>query len=155
MRRFIKTLAYIVVGLAILLAVAITFTIGWRPFIGPKARPLTDRKFEATPERLARGEQLFDGCMGCHSLHDWTPHDPPILPGMKGAGMVMPGASKVCVSRSVDVGYSMLRTMPPVPVPLGPDVKVTAKPTRLLASQVPGVVVLPGGSELTLNPMPA
>ena len=36
-----------------LLAAAITFTIGWRPFFGPKARAATERKFDATPERLA------------------------------------------------------------------------------------------------------
>jgi hypothetical protein len=35
---------------------AIALTMGWRPFIGPKARPLTGRKFEANPTRLARGQ---------------------------------------------------------------------------------------------------
>jgi len=53
--------------------------------------------------------------------------------GAPHAGTVMPGASLVFESRSVDVGYSMLRIMPPVPLPLAPDVKVIAKPTRLLA----------------------
>ena len=33
-------------------------TIGWRPFIGPRVRPLTSRVFERTPERLARGKYL-------------------------------------------------------------------------------------------------
>ena len=90
MGRMARILGIMLLGLLVVLAVVITATIGWRPFIGPKARPLTDRKFEATPERLARGKFLFDGCAGCHSPHDWKPHDPPILPGMKGAGMVMP-----------------------------------------------------------------
>ena len=90
MGRIGKIIGIVLIGIVLLLAVAITFTIGWRPFIGPKARPLTDRKFEATPERLARGEYLFKGCAGCHSPHDWTKHDVPILPGMRGAGMVMP-----------------------------------------------------------------
>jgi len=90
MKRVAKILAFLVVTLIIVVSVAITFTIGWRPFIGPRARPLTDRKFEATPERLARGEQFFDGCMGCHSPHDWSKHEPTILPGMKGAGSVLP-----------------------------------------------------------------
>src|SRR5580698_2017213 len=67
----------------------------------------------------------------------------------------MPGASLVCESRSVDVGYSRLRIMPPLPLPLDPGAKVIAKPTMLLAFQVPGVAVLPGGPELTLKPMPA
>jgi cytochrome c len=87
--RLLKILGYTVLVLLILAAVGINFTIGWRPFIGPKARPLTDRKFDVTPERLARGRYIVEnvaGCMDCHSLHDWTQHDRPILPGMEGAG---------------------------------------------------------------------
>ncbi len=84
-----QTLGKILVGIVILLAIAITFTIGWRPFIGPRARPLSDRTFERTPERLARGKYLVEavaGCTDCHSPHDWTKHDEPIPPGMDGAG---------------------------------------------------------------------
>jgi mono/diheme cytochrome c family protein len=83
-------------GLLIILILAvagISFTIGWRPFLGPKARPPTARKFEATPERLARGAYLarsVANCMACDSLHDWTQHDAPILPGREGAGEQMP-----------------------------------------------------------------
>ena len=90
MGRMGKIVLYFLLGLVVVLSITITATIGWRPFIGPKARPLTDRKFEATPERLARGKQLFDSCQGCHSPHDWKPHEPTVLPGMLGAGMVMP-----------------------------------------------------------------
>jgi len=90
MARIGKIVGIFLVVMVVLLAVAITFTSGWRPFIGPKARPLTDRKFESTPQRLARGEYLFKDCAGCHSPHDWTKHDAPVLPGMLGAGMVMP-----------------------------------------------------------------
>lgn len=71
----------------------ITFTIGWRPFIGPKARPLTSRKFEATPQRLARGHYLANavsGCSSCHSEHDWSKPDQPILPGREGVGEPIP-----------------------------------------------------------------
>lgn len=73
----------------LLLAVGITATIGWRPFIGPRIRPLTNRVFERTPERLQRGKYLVEGvtpCLDCHSPHDWTKHDAPIPPGMVGAG---------------------------------------------------------------------
>src|SRR5438309_11181730 len=71
--------------------------------------------------------------------------------------MVTPGASlaPLVVSRSIVVGYSRLRTAPPVPLPLAPGANVIAKPTMLLAFHVPGVVVLPGGPELTLKPIPA
>jgi mono/diheme cytochrome c family protein len=84
-----KIFLVVVLCLVIVLTVGITGTIGWRPFIGPRARPLTSRVFERTPERLARGKYLAEGlnvCMDCHSPHDWTKHDEPILPGMEGAG---------------------------------------------------------------------
>jgi mono/diheme cytochrome c family protein len=48
--------------------------------------------FERTPERLARGKYLVEGvtpCIVCHSPHDWTKHDAPIIPGMEGAGQDM------------------------------------------------------------------
>lgn len=51
-------------------AVLITRTIGWRPVLGAHARRLTDRHFEATPERLHRGKYLVEsvlGCVDCHS----------------------------------------------------------------------------------------
>jgi hypothetical protein len=73
-------------------AAGITFTIGWRPFIGPRARALTVRTFESTPGRLARGAYLVrnvSDCMTCHSEHDWSAHDAPILPNALGAGQDM------------------------------------------------------------------
>ncbi len=79
----------IVLCLVALLAVGITATIGWRPFLGPRARPLTNRVFERTPERWARGKYIVENvaaCSDCHSPHDWSKHDSPILPGMEGAG---------------------------------------------------------------------
>jgi mono/diheme cytochrome c family protein len=58
-------------ALVALAAVAITATIGWRPFIGARVRPLTGRRFEPTPQRLERGRYLATtaavGCIGCHS----------------------------------------------------------------------------------------
>ena len=90
--KFLKISLGVVVCLALLLAIAITFTIGWRPFIGPRARPLTSRTFERTPERWSRGKYIVENwaaCADCHSPHDWTKHDAPILPGMEGAGQDM------------------------------------------------------------------
>jgi mono/diheme cytochrome c family protein len=76
------------VGLVVVLSVAISLTIGWRPFIGPRARPLTDRTFESTPQRLARGQYLANnlGCFECHGEYDWTRHDAPLIEGTRGAG---------------------------------------------------------------------
>ena len=89
MKRLLKISFVIVLCLAAVLAVAITVTIGWRPFIGPRSRPLTNRVFEKTPERWARGKYIVESesaCADCHSPHDWTKHDYPIPAGMEGAG---------------------------------------------------------------------
>src|SRR6478735_3830613 len=77
-----KTLGKILLVLCLLLAAAITFTIGWHPFIGPRARATTNRQFERTPERLARGRYLvvgLAGCESCHSPKDWKTHGAPNL----------------------------------------------------------------------------
>jgi hypothetical protein len=89
MKRFMKISLVIVLCLVALLAVGITATVGWRPFLGPRARPLTNRAFERTPERWARGKYIVENlaaCAFCHSPHDWSKHDSPIPPGMEGAG---------------------------------------------------------------------
>jgi mono/diheme cytochrome c family protein len=92
-RHFGKFLLYAITVIFILLIAVITLTIGWRPFIGPKARPLTTRKFEVTPQRLERGKYLFislAGCSGCHSPHDWKARGAPIDEAKLGSGEVMP-----------------------------------------------------------------
>jgi len=92
MKKLGKILLWALVALLVLLVVGISLTIGWRPFIGPRARPLTSRRFESTPERLERGRYLFTaiaGCNGCHSLHDWNTHGAPVLPQGEGVGQVM------------------------------------------------------------------
>ena len=78
--------------LVALVAAGITFTIGWRPFVGPKARAATGRKFDATPERLARGRYLVHGvvgCFDCHSKYDLTAQPAPALVGKLGGGQLM------------------------------------------------------------------
>jgi mono/diheme cytochrome c family protein len=91
-RKLAKYLGIAVLVLIVVAAVGITFTIGWRPFLGAKARPLTSRTSEPTPQRLERGRYLavaVAGCVGCHSEHDWK-NGGAIPPGMEGAGEVMP-----------------------------------------------------------------
>jgi len=76
--------------LALLIA-GISSTIGWRPFIGPKVRALTDRAFEATPARLERGRYLATsvaGCVACHSERDPNAPGMPALASRLGAGTV-------------------------------------------------------------------
>jgi mono/diheme cytochrome c family protein len=80
-----------IVAIIALLALGITFTIGWRPLIGAKKRALTDRKFEATPQRLARGKYLVDGvmgCFGCHTDADWSKPGAPPVAGREGSGHI-------------------------------------------------------------------
>jgi mono/diheme cytochrome c family protein len=80
--------------LVVLLAVGITFTIGWRPFIGPKSRALTSRVFESTPARLERGQYLVEnvmGCFYCHSDRDWKAPGALPLEAVKGAGTAFHG----------------------------------------------------------------
>jgi hypothetical protein len=90
-----KILLVAFIVLVVLVAVGISFTIGWRPLIGPKARPLTSRRFEATPQRVERGRYIatsLSGCMFCHSVADWHAHGAPLIPGTEGAGEVEPFA---------------------------------------------------------------
>lgn len=90
-RRWKKFAAVTLVLLILLLAVGITLTVGWRPFIGPKTRQLTDRHFESTPARLARGKYLVEavaGCFGCHSPADYKRAGAPPVEAMLGAGAV-------------------------------------------------------------------
>ena len=58
MKRLGKILLFTGIVVAVLLIAAISLTIGWRPFIGPRARALTSRKFEVTPQRRERGRYL-------------------------------------------------------------------------------------------------
>ena len=93
MKRFGKIVLWCVAMLVVVLVVAISFTIGWRPFFGPSVRPATQTRFESTPQRLARGQYIFESvsaCVDCHSEHDWTKPDAPIPPGRKAAGAVFP-----------------------------------------------------------------
>ena len=91
MNKFVKALGIAVLVLVVLAVVGISATIGWRPFIGPKKRALTARKFEATPERLKRGEYLSEhvaGCTYCHTPQAEGPNGPELVRGQKGGGQI-------------------------------------------------------------------
>lgn len=68
-----RVLAWSISILVMVLAILISFTIGWRPVVGAKSRPLTGRYFERTPERLARGKYLVQGVTGCFDCHSEAP----------------------------------------------------------------------------------
>jgi mono/diheme cytochrome c family protein len=86
-----KTVVIALLAVVAAIAGVITFTIGWRPFIGAKKRTLTGRRFESTPQRLARGKYLVDGvlgCFGCHTDADWSKPGAPPAAGREGSGHV-------------------------------------------------------------------
>jgi len=93
----LKTIAaWALSALLTAVAVLMTVTIGWRPVLGAKSRPLTRRYFERTPERLERGRYLVNSvalCFDCHSqairdFKDVKPGEAPIFAAM-GSGRVM------------------------------------------------------------------
>ena len=87
--RLLRIAGYAVLGVIGLVVIGITFTIGWRPFIGPEVRPLTDRKFEVSSARLERGRYLVEGplhCFECHSQPDYKTPGAPSIAGTKGGG---------------------------------------------------------------------
>jgi mono/diheme cytochrome c family protein len=91
LRRWQKLGLITVLAVMAVISMGITFTIGWRPIIGPKSRALTDRRFEATPQRLARGKYLVDGvmgCLGCHTDPDWSRPGAPPVAGREGSGHI-------------------------------------------------------------------
>src|SRR5262245_54868041 len=90
-RRWKKVVGRTVLAVFALIILGITFTIGWRPFIGPRARALTNRTFEATPARLERGRYMVNavyGCLGCHSERNPGVAGLPPLADKLGAGTV-------------------------------------------------------------------
>ena len=89
MKRWQKRVLATVVILVGLFSAGITATIGWTPFFGPKARPVTDRRFEPSPARMQRGEYIVRnvaGCLFCHSELDTSTRGLPIKDGRTGAG---------------------------------------------------------------------
>jgi cytochrome c553/mono/diheme cytochrome c family protein len=91
-RTKLKILLLVLITVIVVCGVGAAKVFGLRAFIGPRARPLTNRKFERTPARLQRGDYLVNAmlaCGHCHSPHDWSKHDAPTLAGMDAAGSVM------------------------------------------------------------------
>jgi mono/diheme cytochrome c family protein len=92
MKLLKKIILIVAAALVVLIPLGITFTIGWRPFIGPRVRPVTDRKFESTAARLERGTYLVNGVNGCFFCHSERDPDLPGNPpkaGRAGAGALL------------------------------------------------------------------
>ncbi len=84
-----KTLLKVVVGLVVLLLIVAACGYGYLLFAYPKAPPPPTVSFDASPERLARGEYLAEhvvGCATCHTQRDWTKFSGPAKRELLGAG---------------------------------------------------------------------
>jgi mono/diheme cytochrome c family protein len=89
----VKTVVFGVLALVMVLVLGAVTAVGWEVVFGPKARPVTDRRFESSEARLARGRYLVEGlvyCVHCHSPHDLTNPTYPIDQARKGAGWELP-----------------------------------------------------------------
>ena len=84
MKTFLKIVGGVVLVVVGLIAGAVT----WLSVRKPASRPAMAEKFEATPERMARGKYLVEhvtDCLGCHSDHVNT-FGFPVKPGSEGEG---------------------------------------------------------------------
>ena len=93
MRVRAKSIVLGILVLLVLLVIGGLTAVGWQIVLGPNARPVSSEKFEATDARLARGKYLAEGpaaCFHCHTEHDFTDPEYPIVQAKKGAGWVMP-----------------------------------------------------------------
>src|SRR5215469_7777085 len=91
MRRTLRIVGFVIAGFVVLAMVGVPMAVGIRPIIGARARPLTDRHFDATPARLARGQYLVtsvSGCLHCHGEVDWNAPGFPVKAGTEGGGRV-------------------------------------------------------------------
>lgn len=86
----------VLLGLLVLVLLAVAgglSMIGWEVVLGPDARATSTQPFERTEARLARGKYLVEGptnCFHCHSEHDLSVPEYPIVEARKGAGWVLP-----------------------------------------------------------------
>jgi Cytochrome c len=88
-----RSVVLAVFGLVVAFVIAAITSVGWQVVLGPDARPVTARKFEVTEARLERGKYLVEGvaaCFHCHSEHDLSDPEYPLIQAKKGAGWVMP-----------------------------------------------------------------
>jgi len=93
MRVRAKSIVLGILVLLVLLVIGGLTAVGWQIVLGPDARPVSSEKFEATEARLARGKYLAEGpaaCFHCHTEHDFTNPEYPIVQAKKGSGWVMP-----------------------------------------------------------------
>jgi mono/diheme cytochrome c family protein len=91
MNSKLRVAGFVTVGVLTVAAVAVHAAIGVRAIVGPRSRALSDRCFDRTPARLARGRYLVtsvSGCFSCHGETDWQEPGFPVKAGTEGSGRV-------------------------------------------------------------------
>lgn len=109
MKSWSKILIAVLVSTVVIAAVGAVKVLGPRALLGPRARPLTDQKFERTPARLGRGKYLVEAVLACNHCHtplDWTKHDPTMPAGMELAGVDL---------GTTDIGHLVIPNITPDP----------------------------------------
>jgi len=88
-----RTILLGLVALVVLLLIVAITSIGWQVVLGPRARAVTSRTFEPNEARMARGKYLVEGpahCFHCHSEHNLSEPEYPVVQAKKGAGWELP-----------------------------------------------------------------
>lgn len=89
MHRWLKIAGFCLLALLVLAVAALPVLVGVRPIIGPSTRPLTERRFDSTPQRLERGRYLawsVSGCVFRHSEIDLNAPGLAVKAGTEGSG---------------------------------------------------------------------
>src|SRR3954463_11966782 len=84
-----RKVVFVLLALVAFLCVSSGLLLGWTLVFRPLTRPITDRKFESTPQRLERGRYIVEnlaGCIRCHSPNDLRKP----IPGTEGSGWALP-----------------------------------------------------------------
>jgi len=88
-----RTILFGLVVLVLIVVAGVVTSVGWQVVLGPKARAVTSRTFERTDARMTRGKYLVEGgahCFHCHTEHDLSDPEYPIVQAKKGAGWELP-----------------------------------------------------------------
>ncbi|HCN84549.1 MAG TPA: cytochrome C [Sphingobacteriaceae bacterium] len=85
MKKAVKILVYVVIGLIIVVGALLSYV----KFALPNVGEATDLKVEITPQRLERGKYLVNSvtpCFDCHSTRDFSKFSGPVIPNSIGSG---------------------------------------------------------------------
>ena len=84
-----RKVVFVLLGLVAFLCLASGLLMGWTLVFRPLTRPVTNRKFDATLQRLERGRYIVENlaaCIRCHSPNEMRKP----IPGTEGSGWAIP-----------------------------------------------------------------